>query len=133
MANLNTNIDDYNLEDLFKILGLNDKSSEDEVKEKTGEIIQKMTYENNSTPDRGLSLLLIFIFAYSGMASLSSEILWTRVLVFPMGTTLSSFALILSIFLFGIALGSIMAEKLLGNSNHVIKFLLIQQYLTNSE
>ena len=35
MANLNTNIDDYNLEDLFQILGLNDKSSEDEVKEKT--------------------------------------------------------------------------------------------------
>ena len=46
MANLNTNIDDYNLEDLFQILGLNDKSSEDEVKEKTDEIIQKMTYEN---------------------------------------------------------------------------------------
>ncbi len=86
----------------------------------------RINQENSSTPDHQLSRLLIFIFAYSGMASLSSEILWTRILVFPMGTTLSSFALILSIFLFGIALGSIMAEKLLGNSNHVIKFLLIQ-------
>jgi len=89
-------------------------------------IKQKMNYENNSTPDRGLSLLLIFIFAYSGMAALASEILWTRVLVFPMGTTLNSFALILATFLFGIALGSIMANKLIGNSNHILKFLLIQ-------
>lgn len=74
----------------------------------------------------GLSSILIFIFMYSGMASLSSEILWTRVLVFPMGTTLYSFALILAIFLFGIALGSLVADKLLGNSNHVLKFILIQ-------
>ena len=89
-------------------------------------IKQKMNYENNSTPDRGLSLLLIFIFAYSGMTALASEILWTRVLVFPMGTTLNSFALILATFLFGIALGSITANKLIGNSNHILKFLLIQ-------
>ena len=89
-------------------------------------IKHKVNYEKNSTPNRRLSLILIFIFVYSGMASLASEILWTRVLVFPMGTTLNSFALILATFLFGIALGSIMADKLLGNSNHVIKFLLIQ-------
>jgi len=86
----------------------------------------KINHVSSSTPDRKFSLLLIFIFAYSGMAALASEILWTRVLVFPMGTTLNSFALILATFLFGIALGSIMADKLLGNSNHVLKFLLIQ-------
>jgi len=86
----------------------------------------KINHVSSSTPDRKLSLLLIFIFAYSGMVALASEILWTRVLVFPMGTTLNSFALILATFLFGIALGSIMADKLLGNSNHVLKFLLIQ-------
>jgi len=93
---------------------------------KTPVIKHKINHVRSSTPDRKLSLLLIFIFAYSGMAALASEILWTRVLVFPMGTTLSSFALILATFLFGIALGSIMADKLLGNSNHVLKFLLIQ-------
>ena len=89
-------------------------------------IKHKINHVSSSTPDRKFSLLLIFIFAYSGMAALASEILWTRVLVFPMGTTLNSFALILATFLFGIALGSIMADKLLGNSNHVLKFLLIQ-------
>ena len=93
---------------------------------KTPVIKHKINHVRSSTPSRKFSLLLIFIFAYSGMTALASQILWTRVLVFPMGTTLNSFALILATFLFGIALGSIMADKLLGNSNHVLKFLLIQ-------
>lgn len=77
-------------------------------------------------PSRLLSCLLLFIFVYSGMVSLSSEILWTRVLVFPMGSTLYSFALILATFLFSIAVGSLIAEKLLGNSRWVLKFLLVE-------
>lgn len=60
-------------------------------------------------PDRVLAWLLVGIFFYSGMASLASEIIWTRVLVFPMGSTLYSFALILATFLFGIALGSLIS------------------------
>ena len=66
------------------------------------------------------------MFAYSGMVSLSSEILWTRILVFPMGTTLFSFALILATFLSGIALGSLVARRLLGESNWILKFILIE-------
>ena len=50
-------------------------------------------------------VLVFAMFAYSGMASLSSQILWTRILVFPLGSTLYSFALILATFLLGIALG----------------------------
>ena len=82
--------------------------------------------DNEPIPSRGLSLLLLLTFIYSGMASLASQILWTRVLIFPMGTTLYSFALILATFLFGIALGSLTADKLLGSSNRIIKFLLIE-------
>lgn len=82
--------------------------------------------EDGPVPNRMLSVLLLFIFVYSGMVSLSSEILWTRVLVFPMGSTLYSFALILATFLFSIAVGSLIAEKLLGNSRWVLKFLLIE-------
>ncbi|MFT4577981.1 MAG: spermidine synthase [Nitrospinales bacterium] len=86
--------------------------------------------ENNSSTtdeDTGSINLLIFVmFAYSGMASLSSEILWTRILVFPMGTTLFSFALILATFLSGIALGSLVARRLLGESNWILKFILIE-------
>jgi spermidine synthase len=73
-----------------------------------------------------VNLLIFVMFAYSGMASLSSEILWTRILVFPMGTTLFSFALILATFLSGIALGSLVARRLLGESNWILKFILIE-------
>ena len=78
------------------------------------------------TPSRRMSVFLLAIFSYSGMVSLSSEILWTRVLVFPLGSSLYSFALILATFLFGIAFGSLMAEKLIGQSRWVAKFLLIE-------
>ncbi|MEE2986192.1 MAG: fused MFS/spermidine synthase [Nitrospinota bacterium] len=77
-------------------------------------------------PSKVLSVLLLSIFTYSGVVSLSSEILWTRVLVFPMGSTLYSFALILATFLLSIAIGSLFAEKLLGNSRWIFKFLLIE-------
>ncbi|MEK9628694.1 MAG: fused MFS/spermidine synthase [Nitrospinota bacterium] len=77
-------------------------------------------------PPEGITFLIFVMFAYSGMAALSSEILWTRILVFPMGTTLFSFALILSTFLSGIALGSLVAKQFLGNSNWVLKFILIE-------
>jgi spermidine synthase len=87
---------------------------------------QRKVQDDEPAPTRALSLLLLGIFIYSGMVSLSSEILWTRVLVFPMGSTLYSFALILATFLFSIALGSLIAEKLLGNSRWVLKFLLIE-------
>lgn len=73
-----------------------------------------------------IGILVFAMFAYSGMASLSSEILWTRILVFPMGSTLYSFALILATFLLGIALGSLTANKLLGQSHRVLKFIGIE-------
>ena len=87
---------------------------------------RKRDEEEETAPSRFLGFLLLFIFIYSGMASLASEILWTRVLVFPMGSTLYSFALILATFLFSIALGSLVAEKILGNSNWILKFLLVE-------
>ena len=96
-------------------------SSEPALKSKKGK-----GHEDEDVPDRLLSFLLLFLFIFLGMASLSSEILWTRVLVFPMGSTLYSFALILATFLFSIALGSLIAEKLLGNSRWILKFLLIE-------
>ena len=84
---------------------------------------------NNYVADEdigNINLLVFVMFAYSGMASLSSEILWTRILVFPMGTTLFSFALILATFLSGIAFGSLVARRLLGESNWILKFILIE-------
>ncbi len=69
-------------------------------------------------PTQEITFLIFVMFFYSGMASLSSEILWTRILVFPMGATLYSFALILATFLSGIALGSLVSKRLLNPTNH---------------
>ncbi|MDP7557418.1 MAG: fused MFS/spermidine synthase [Nitrospinaceae bacterium] len=102
------------------------KRSVEEPSTHTRNTKRKKDSGGEPAPERGLSILLLLIFIYSGMASLASEILWTRVLVFPMGTTLYSFALILATFLFGIALGSLVADKLLGDSHRILKFLLIE-------
>ena len=82
--------------------------------------------EKEDVPSRGLGLLLLVIFGFSGLVALASEILWTRLLVFPLGSSLYSFAIILATFLFGIALGSLVAEKLLGRSRWVFKFLVVE-------
>jgi len=79
-----------------------------------------------AVPSRGLGLLLLIVFGFSGLVALASEILWTRVLIFPLGSSLYSFAIILATFLFGIALGSLIAEKLLGQSRWVLKFLMVE-------
>jgi spermidine synthase len=86
----------------------------------------KKENKNPVVDEDSLNILIFVMFAYSGMASLSSEILWTRILVFPMGTTLFSFALILATFLSGIAFGSLVAKRLLGESNWLLKFILIE-------
>ncbi|MCF8720053.1 fused MFS/spermidine synthase [Nitrospina gracilis] len=87
---------------------------------------QSKPAKDESTPDRKLAWLLLFLFFFSGMVALSSEILWTRVLVFPLGHSLYSFAIILATFLFGIGLGSLVAEKILGPGNWVAKFIAVE-------
>jgi spermidine synthase len=96
----------------------------DEKNQKTDKI--KINKTRSLEPTRFISFLLLAIFSYSGLVSLSSEILWTRILVFPLGSSLYSFAIILATFLFGIALGSLVAEKIIGQSGWIVKFLLIE-------
>jgi len=86
----------------------------------------KASREQCREPSGSLQRLLLLIFIYSGMASLAGEILWTRILVFPLGSALFSFALILACFLFGIALGSWIAGFLPENSDWVLYFLLVE-------
>ncbi len=60
---------------------------------------------SDETLTRPVSILLLFIFAMSGLASFSYEIFWTRSLVFILGNTTYAFTLMLTAFLSGIALG----------------------------
>ncbi len=97
-----------------------------EVKEPVSKRKKETPLIEEAVPSRGLGLLLLIVFGYSGGVALASQILWTRVLVFPLGSSLYSFAIILATFLFGIALGSGIAEKLLGQSRWVTKFLAVE-------
>ncbi len=56
--------------------------------------------------------LMLTIFAVSGLISLSYEILWTRMLTPISGTFIYAFAFILTFYLIGIAIGSLLAQIL---------------------
>jgi len=56
--------------------------------------------------------LVLWVFAISGYCSLAYEVLWTRILVFFLGSTTYAFATMLSVFLFGIAAGSLIFAKI---------------------
>ncbi|HBA25862.1 MAG TPA: hypothetical protein DCY98_00460 [Nitrospinae bacterium] len=59
------------------------------------------------TPNSQLSTLILLAFGFSGMAALSYEVLWTRVLILILDNTIYAFSIILFTFLLGIAGGSL--------------------------
>ncbi len=56
--------------------------------------------------------LVLIAFAVSGAAALAYEVLYTRVLVFSLGTSAHAFSVMLMTFLIGIALGSFVFSRL---------------------
>lgn len=69
-------------------------------------------YEEAERPYADFIVKLAFwAFAISGYCSLAYEVLWTRLLVFFLGSTTYAFATILAAFLFGIAAGSFIFAK----------------------
>ncbi|MHB1035267.1 MAG: fused MFS/spermidine synthase [Pirellulales bacterium] len=61
----------------------------------------------------GAFRLVLVAFGIAGFCSLAYEVLWTRVLVFVLSTTVYSFATMLTTFLAGLALGSLLASRFL--------------------
>jgi spermidine synthase len=62
--------------------------------------------DSDNRPSRSAAILLLCVFAFSGLTSFAYEIFWTRSLVFILGNTTYAFTLMLTAFLTGIALGS---------------------------
>jgi len=54
----------------------------------------------------GAYRLVVAAFAVTGFCSLACEVLWTRILLFVLGTTVYAFAAMLGTFLLGMALGA---------------------------
>jgi spermidine synthase len=59
---------------------------------------------------RNLRLILV-IFGFSGMAALAYEVLWSRILVFLLGSSIYSFSMILVVYLFGLTAGSFLFAR----------------------
>ena len=56
--------------------------------------------------DAGLPATVFVTIALSGFCALAAEVVWTRILSLLLGATVYTFAIILAVFLLGLALGS---------------------------
>ena len=56
----------------------------------------------------GLAILILCAFGLSGFASIAYEVLWTRVLVYVLSSSVYAFTVMLTTFLGGIAIGSVL-------------------------
>ena len=74
-------------------------------------IERRMKQLNLSGYSRTMKLVVLVGFGFGGLASLSLEVSWTRVLSMVMGSSTYAFSLMLTAFLLGIALGSSIAAR----------------------
>ncbi|MBB15312.1 hypothetical protein CMK22_08560 [Candidatus Poribacteria bacterium] len=70
---------------------------------------------------------VLLAFGVSGFCSLAYEVLWTRILVFFLGSTTYAFSTILAAFLLGIALGSYIFAKIVDRSKSLVSLLGLVQ------
>jgi len=66
--------------------------------------------------DRRRKIILVAFFL-TGFAALALEVLWTRVLIMAIGTTVYSFSIILASFILGLALGSFAIARFVDRIN----------------
>jgi spermidine synthase len=54
---------------------------------------------------------LLYLYALSGLAAIGYEVLWTRLLVLHLGSSVYAYAIMLAVFLIGISMGSYISAK----------------------
>ena len=67
--------------------------------------------ESEDSPHLPEKHLVLWAIGTSGFCALAYEVLWTRIMVFFLGSTTYAFATMLAAFLFGIALGSMVFSR----------------------
>ena len=87
--------------------------------------IERETHVSGS----GAARLAMLLASVAGFASLASEVLWTRVLRMVVQGTTQAFAAMLVNFLAGIALGSLLAERLMRSSRNPRRLFATTQLL----
>jgi len=72
---------------------------------------------------RYLPNLILVVYGLSGFCALAYEVLWTRVLVFYFHSTTYAFTIMLTTFLFGLALGSLIFGRFVDRWKHQLNLL----------
>ncbi len=67
----------------------------------------------DSPADRGRRAVILVSIFVAGFCALALEVLWTRLLVFVLETSAYAFACMLTCFIFGLAMGSLISSRLL--------------------
>ena len=73
--------------------------------------------------------MLLTVYAISGFCSLAYEVLWTRVLVFSIGSNTHAFATMLTTFLLGLGLGSLLFGRVFDKTRRLFALLAAVQVL----
>ena len=93
-----------------KALTTEDASSQPEIVVED-ETRSPATQFTESRKPKAESHLALWAIGISGFCALAYEVLWTRIMVFFLGSTTYAFATMLAAFLFGIALGSMVLAR----------------------
>ena len=75
----------------------------------------------NGTTLKKSELVILLSFAMSGLAALIYQVAWTRVLSLLLGSSVYAFSLILSVFILGLALGTVTASRIIDKLSDLIK------------
>jgi spermidine synthase len=85
---------------------------------------------NNLLFSSKLSQLTLWAIGISGFCSLAYEVFWTRALIFILDNTSHAFSTVLSAFLFGLALGSIVVARWVDSTKRLfITFGIIEVFI----
>ena len=75
-------------------------------------------------------IVVLLAVGVAGFCALALEVLWTRVLVFVLGTSTYAFACMLTCFILGLGLGSFLCSRVLGRIRNPIFLLGLVEFLT---
>jgi len=101
-----------------------------EFADKTIQETPLLAKQKNTTSQ--IPLLLLFGFGLAGFISLSYEVLWSRLLIFKLNTTVYAFSIMLTVFLVGLGIGSLLIsllEKSKLIKNHLKVFGIIESFI----
>ncbi len=73
----------------------------------------------HTTVPRALAFILLVGYGLAGFAALGLEVLWTRVLILVIGSSVYAFSLMLTAILMGIAVGSLIGVKLVDRARNL--------------